>query len=370
MRRCCASVTAWMLLACSCGACHAGDPSEDPCTMCPVVAGPVRCFIERACPDCTPVYAGCVATCGSGPCEDGSACVINEGELVCSPYCSTMACPPRTQCSVEGGLHATCVAPLGDCSDRVPCLSGNDVCDPGALLCYPANGVCAEDVDCPRFDRAFSATATIACVSGFCGIQPPPLLRLASLQAPLIAPTAPVPGAAFPAPPDVLFEWNAEGNASIALVLRNVPELTLQGSPAGAAIWGITRPSGFVQQARPAVEGFGVEDGQVVGWRALPVDEQLLFLVQLVRGGVLVAASALFPFRIGARWPQPGDPCSEPALPGACANPSIPQACTDGSCRALCASHVDCTPQGGTCGVPRKLEPASGPEDVWFRQCE
>jgi hypothetical protein len=261
------------------------------------------------------------------------------------------------------------VPPPGDCSDRVPCLAPDEVCDPRAFVCYPATGVCADTSECPRFDDAFPETASVACSGGFCRVTPPAAIAIPSLVAPAIGVAFPEPGHAFAATADVVFEWNASGFSSILLVLDGErPDLLV--TPQAAAIWGLARPNGFVQQARPASEGFGIEAGTVTARAELPPDTLLYLLVQLVSDGALEGASRLVPFRVGASWPLPGDACLQDGLPGACGNPALPQVCLGGTCRALCASHVDCAAYSVPCGAPRRLAPEAARAAVWYRACE
>jgi hypothetical protein len=183
----------------------------------------------------------------------------------------------------------------------------------------------------------------------------------------------PAAGEAFTGLSDVRLRWDAGGEASIALVLGSAPTpLDDARDIARRVVWAVGRPRGPTQEADPSTEGNPVADGEALADRT-GIDQSttgtLYALVQTVRSGTLLAASAVVPFRVGADWPSSGDPCAETGeVPGTCASPAAALACVAGNCRVLCTSHLDCP--GGLCGAPQRLLGASGGLPVWLRACE
>jgi hypothetical protein len=159
---------------------------------------------------------------------------------------------------------------------------------------------------------------------------------------------------------DVVVEWQAHSDASIALILAGMPDNVLDFPR--LAIWGASRPAGASAGARPLhwSDGVAIVQGVWEGPPLPPGDGPLYLQLLRVHRGSLVAASNVIPFHVGSGgWPLPGSPCSdEDALPGSCAHPDIPMTCRNHVCARICLSNDDCA--CSSCPVQTCTRPATG----------
>ena len=293
-------------------------------------------------------------TSGSQACGSNASCLVTGQECnLQTGYCATVCDQTLCKASSECSSHYGECTPV-HCGYVVTCADSGDFCDPAAHECYPSSGKCSFPTDCPLFDGRLSKAATVACQGGFCRVSSaPPMISFSGLSgraAPLQV-SSPSFGAKAATPDALRFQWDGSaGNTSVALVLTDLPQELSQVLT--TAVWGRVLPA----EAEPVAswqDGVAIQNGV---WRdsspAVP-SGPLYFLVQAVRGGKLVAMSAPVPFRVGSDWPALSSRCSDnDILPGSCANPARPQICRSGSCRHLCASHLDCSAEGTLCEAP------------------
>jgi hypothetical protein len=216
----------------------------------------------------------------------------------------------------------------------------------------------------------------VSCAQAFCHIAPAPPPSVNSLATDIdLLVAKPTPGEAFTSAEDVLLQWDAGGDASIAVVLGDAPPRTATASDVSRlAIWAIGLERAHTVEVHPATAGHPVVNSDVqtktVGFDTRAAGP-LYLLVQAVRQGTLLRASRLVPFQLGGTWPVPGSACAvSGTIPGTCASPAAALACIEGTCTLLCASHLDCATTGGTCGNAQRLANPSAAVGIWYRVCE
>ena len=335
-----------LYLAFGCGG--GTNDDQDPCDAC-------FDFESRTCYVSGDIRA-CVATCdiGSGSdglCSPGHACIPYNDISVCNPSCDDSLCDDRTACRA-----GECV-PVA-CASTVPCLSGADVCDLFAHMCYPFDGTCSADDDCPQFDGQILYSSDIDCESGYCTLHhhPPDFPPLEKLDVPEVTINGPLSGSSFSADTDVSIDWQSPvGGAALVSLLVGTP--VKSDDLRTMAVWGASVSDGRIATLRLS-DGVAVQGGVWTQMRANLPTVPLTMVVQIVRDGVLVGVSRMIRFRVGSDWGSVGDPCSDPGvIEGQCSNPSLTLGCDPISnrCASVCESYRDClqsTPIED-CGPPR-----------------
>jgi hypothetical protein len=332
------AVLAGLLIAISCRpefACAAGAPRLG-CPGCPE-----SCFREQRCDDtgCADVDVACTSPCQTDDdCAAPNACVDDEGQRLCSPYCDPARCGADEDCAMgPRSLSAYCL-PVA-CGPNNPCAAPGTFCETFVHDCYPLNGTCTAVADCPTFDDAVTKENALTCSDGFCAlaVSAPP-----SLSAPLagaIDVRGPASGKVFPTEADVQFTWKDAGAPVLVMVYTAAPQSV---EDLGGAIWGAALATGTTVAWS---EGHAVAGGVWgAGPGAAPTATTLYLIVEALRDGAIVGLSSTVVFQVGGGgWKQPGDACTaEGTIAGECFNAAIPQACIQGECRVLCASPRDC----------------------------
>lgn len=320
---------------------------------------------RAACALAAAVLAGCSLGAAPPPCLNDAGCAAGHRCTggTCGASCEQALCAARTEClTAEGDCTAV------QCGRATPCEDPTKLCDSFENRCYDMSGSCPDGV-CPQFGGMLARFGSVACSAGFCSIQAKPLGGVPGLTDQVnVRITAPAVGEGFADQGTISIRWEwASQAAAIALVLDDVPS-----APADIlahAIWGVSRKANSVTDLGWA-DGVEIRGG--IWQRApspAPLGKPLYLLVQFVREGQLIAASALVPFRVGAAWPAQGDACTdEGAFPGSCANPAAVQACYRGICRRACLSNRDCEADPSlACGPPRALAQSIKPN---VRLCE
>jgi hypothetical protein len=280
-----------------------------------------------------------------------------SNRMACSPLCETSSCPARQECQGSaGGLLGSCR--MVDCGITVPCIDGG-VCDAFVNRCYPFNGSCTIDANCPLYDKTVASYFQVGCVDLSChiGRRQPEIVDLQGV--PKIQILAPDPGTAFATESTAAFRWPVAATSVIALILSQPPVQNLDLKR--YAIWGAALPPGAPGEVRIG-DGQAVENGT---WQqrsvSLPTNVPLYFVLQVVRPGELLAVSPTIPFVIGADLSSQhvGDACDSSNM--FCSSLTEPLACFHSTCRALCASHRDCV---------QYLQKCSDVADSRLRLCE
>jgi hypothetical protein len=249
--------------------------------------------------------------------------------------------------------------PSPDCGPRDRCFSaecspwGNrcgsaeyDLCEPIADECYPSNGRCRTQGDCPRFSWEQSVDCGL---DGFCHVLPADDARPILDDADLLS-VSPLPdGNSFANTDDIEFSWEPQPGPVIAVVTVTRP---LFASDLAEPLW-----AAFLE---PYENGVRWEDGAAPNgesWAAPPSNlpgGTLYFTAVAYEGLRVTRISPTLLFRVGESWPELGAPCSaDPQYGLDCASPGEPRTCYQLKCERPCLSHVDCQDIGdGRCGDP------------------
>jgi hypothetical protein len=265
----------------------------------------------------------------SHTCTDG-LCACDAAK--CTGLCMSNVCR-RTSCS---SANNRCGRP------------GYDLCDPIADECYPENGLCEEDDDCPTFGGVVTAYGPTRCGprDTFCHALPPQSERVVSFEDTQSLPIVPIPDHRFADSTAVHFDWPRSQLTVIASVLAK--RLPIFAPDVGDAIWAAFLGTG---SAGVSWSEGATPDGAV--WRRPPdplPETPLYFVAVGYAGSQVVAISDLIPFRVTSEWPALGELC---ARDSECWTPQDVRACYEGRCVRPCLSHVDCANLGdGRCGPP------------------
>jgi hypothetical protein len=237
-----------------------------------------------------------------------------------------------------------------------------EFCDNIHDACYPVNGRCQSDKDCPQFRYPEGVLDVFCGEDGYCTVKrgsstPEWLTNLANKS---IAVISPRPGDTLAAD-DVAFSWEEPNAPMLIYVLDRIPSSVPEFNT--ATLWATSIPvnGGTVASWN---SGCTVKDGEWLPASPPPTGTYYFFGVAVELSHVL-AVSDLVPFAIGTAspWPRVDDSCEITGVPGGCDRPDIPQACVREACRRVCASHSDCeSPQ-------RCREPEQVSDDALVRVC-
>lgn len=279
----------------------------------------------------------------------------------CSNVCISTACAPGMVCSSSGVCADGC--------DRLrpENCAPSDFCNFEQSRCFPRDGRCESELDCPWFGHALEARGARSCIAGHCRFEPAfgmtAAIKLAAPTPedglPQIVVQQPSPGLRIIDIDAFTFQFSVPADVMVAsILLRN--DLKNLTDASAAALW-----IAYLNQSQANL-GVKLSDGGLVlngEWQPaspqIPRDQPLYFLVLGYDKGQLVARSELIPFMVGAPLPQSGDSCSR-ATGEFCAV-SGALVCVDGTCRTPCLSDNDCE-------VPLKCLPPNV-LGVAFRVC-
>ena len=231
------------------------------------------------------------------------------------------------------------------------------MCDEFAHTCYPFDGSCSDDAECPLFDGSIQNHASIGCQLGFCSVelQPPIFPPFVTSAIPELLLTSPSDGESLGAQADLSIQWNVgTPGTAFALIMNGTP--TNDQDIQTMTVWGaaaIVGTSGTLTLST----GGAVIDGK---WTSnpveLPTNVPLTLFVEVLHEGTVLSTSRMIGIRIGGPWPQPGDACDDVGvLDGECGNPAELLGCDPATnhCAKVCESYRDCFDVGLDCGAPR-----------------
>jgi hypothetical protein len=296
-------------------------------------------------------FVALLGACGSAaesPCETdtscprGQRCRLNGSYGYCSGKCDPRLCSRGETCD---GVTRRCV--LAACS--LTCDGVTEFCDTAVPRCYPLDGTCASDEDCPYLSGVPGELGTQQCLTRVCRLLPEVSVRQipeleSAKQIPLDAPAT---GTYWGSSDELQVAWTPQVVDTFFLLLKAVPA-SLAGL-SREAVWGAVVPQG---RNPSAVWGSGVGISDGIWGSPLPsLDGTYLILAEGLVNGKLVSVSPPRTVRIGSEWPKDGDPCAKDLD---CYEPLRAHVCLRGSCATACASNVDCRiyDSAASCGAP------------------
>jgi hypothetical protein len=289
-------------------------------------------------------------------CDDGGLIITTGGAGSgtpngghCSPSCDEALCSkvaPRYGC--RGGAFGECTELA--CSRTIGCeqftassMYRSQVCDVRSNECFPTDGSCEDDSQCPAWGDSRSES-DVYCTGELprkrCRFTPKHAPSIYGFAEPTITVNRPKIAEIFPSPDEVSFSWTQGTLPANVLVLTSVP--TSRDGLGDHAIWG-----SLLGRGRTSInwkEGLSVENGRWLRETRPPPPGKLLYLVVFgLDGGVVASNSSVIPFAVASGWLNAGEACNATEEnPSPCAHPTRVQSCIGQVCRVICSSDLDC----------------------------